>query len=812
MKAFDEKPLPRGSAIGARAALTATGFSAVVAQIVLMRELIQVFNGNEISLGIMLGTWLLWTAVGSGAASAILGVLTSAAGPGRNRPRLAVAALECVLAVSLPVTIWALRGAKGFFQTVPGELVGPAPMLLTSLVCLSVFCAGSGSLFVAAARMAEAEGGVSARAAASTAYLLEAAGSGLGGILASVVLVRFLESFQIAALVGLLNLCMAAALALRIKGKWVAVPTVAAALAAIPLMVWAAPRWDAAALAHLWRGFHLVAERNSVYGNLVVTETGEAETNPIRSLYENGSILANAPDPAAAEEAVDYALLEHSAPRRVLLIGGGVNGGVAEALKHPTVERLDYVELDPALIGMARQFFPAQTANFDSFRQVHLHLLDGRRFLTETREKFDVIIVDVPDPQTAQLNRFYTVEFFRAARAHLAPGGLLALELRSSEETISPDLAEFLRCIRKTLGEVFPYQAAIPGETIHFFGAVRAGVLTSDPHVLVGRLRERRLNTQYVREYFIPYRMMPDRMEQVETDLKPKATTPVNRDFAPAAYAFDVVLWSAQFKSGYAEWFRAAEHISFRRVAAVVALLLVIAVAFLMFLQGRERRERAAAGSSVAATGFTLMALQIFLLLTFQSVYGYVYTQLAILIGLFMAGIALGSWLAMRRGDKKMQAEDEFVQGHGFTRAENIENGTGASAPANRLSLAAAQFLLALACPALLLIASLMGSFSSSLAAWIAAQLIFPALAALAGMLGGIQFVLAAGIFLRDRAEPSRLGVLYAIDLLGGCVGALALSTFLIPAFGFWRTAWLVAVVNLAAALLAARISKPAAP
>jgi len=58
---------------------------------------------------------------------------------------------------------------------------------------------------------------------------------------------------------------------------------------------------------------------------------------------------------------------------------------------------------------------------------------------------FDVIIVDVPDPQTAQLNRFYTVEFFRAARMHLKPGGLLALELRSSEETISPDLARASR-------------------------------------------------------------------------------------------------------------------------------------------------------------------------------------------------------------------------------------------------------------------------------------------------------------------------------------------------------------------------------
>jgi len=582
---------------------------------------------------------------------------------------------------------------------------------------------------------------------------------------------------------GLLNLCVAAALALRLRRVQVAALACAAALAAIPLLQWVAPRWDAAARSRLWRGFNVVGARESIYGNLTVTETGASETGTIRSLYENGSILANAPDPAAAEEAVDYALLEHAAPTRVLLIGGGVNGSVAEALKHPTIASLDYVELDPALIAMARQFFPAQTAVFDSDPRVHLHLVDGRRFLAGTVEKFDVIIVDLPDPQTAQLNRFYTVEFFRLARAHLEPGGLLAIELRSSEETISPDLAEFLRSIRRTLSDVFSHQAAIPGEIIHFFGAMQPGVLTSDPQVLVARLRERKLDTQYVREYFIPYRMMPDRMEQVATDLAPAATTPVNRDFAPVAYEFDVVLWSAQFRSGYAAWFRAAEHVRFGQVAGALAIVLLIGVGLPAFLPGRERRQKASAGACVAATGFTLMALQIFLLLGFQAVYGYVYAELAILIGLFMAGIALGSWLAMR---------------------SNNSSDAGAE---HRWRLTEVQLLLALASPALLLVVSLMGSFASTAATWIAAQVIFPALAALAGMLGGYQFVVAAGIFLRGRGERPGLGMLYAIDLLGGCVGALALSTFLIPVFGFWRTAWLAVAINAAAVLLAARMN-----
>jgi len=92
---------------------------------------------------------------------------------------------------------------------------------------------------------------------------------------------------------------------------------------------------------------------------------------------------------------------------------------------------------------------------------------------------------------------------------------------------------------------------------------------------------------------------------------------------------------------------------------------------------------------------------------------------------------------------------------------------------------------------------------------WLAAQLVFPALAALCGMLGGYQFPVATEIYLHDddSSGRSRLGTLYAIDLLGGCAGALVLSGYLIPVFGFWKTAWLSAAVNLAPALLAARVS-----
>ena len=270
-------------------------------------------------------------------------------------------------------------------------------------------------------------------------------------------------------------------------------------------------------------------------------------------------------------------------------------------------------------------------------------------------------------------------------------------------------------------------------------------------------------------------------MEQIRKQLQPLVSTPLNRDFAPIAYYFNVVLWCTQFGPGNSSWFRVAAHVPFRSIlsAAMVFLLLVATLA--AFTLDRERRARCAAAYCIATAGFTSMVLQILLLLAFQSIYGFVYHQLAILIGLCMAGIACGSWLGLR--SVRLRNRRPYP------------------------NLVSTQFLLALSGPALMFAVSLLAKTSGSATTWIAAQLIFPALAALAGLLGGYQFPVAAKIYLHDQQSRPGLGALYSIDLLGGCAGALVLSTYLIPVFGFWQTAWFSAAINLAPTLLAMHVS-----
>jgi spermidine synthase len=214
-------------------------------------------------------------------------------------------------------------------------------------------------------------------------------------------------------------------------------------------------------------------------------------------------------------------------------------------------------------------------------------------------------------------------------------------------------------------------------------------------------------------------------------------------------------------------------------MAAVLVPLLLMAIV-LASVGTREKRARSASAYCAATTGFTLITLQIVLLLAFQSIYGYIYYQLAILIGLCMAGIAFGSWLGIRRkvaGDR----------------------------PPYRI-MALTQFLLAISGPALIFVVAMLTKISGVATTWLAAQIVFPALAALSGILGGYQFPIATQIYLQDGNSRPKLGTLYAIDLLGGCVGALVVSSYLIPVFGFWKTAWLSAAINLVAALLAARV------
>ncbi|NIS62580.1 MAG: hypothetical protein GTO13_18310, partial [Proteobacteria bacterium] len=326
-----------------------------------------------------------------------------------------------------------------------------------------------------------------------------------------------------------------------------------------------------------------------------------------------------------------------------LLVGGGISSSLAEILKHPTVSRVDYVELDPTLIALGRRLLPREaTAAMDDPR-VHIIHTDGRKYIKTTQSRYDVVLVNLPDPMTAQLNRFYTVEFFQEARRITLPRGILSLSLTSSENIVGLTLAQLLNSLHRSMSVAYPGVLVLPGSTARFFGTMEDGTLISDPQVLVDRIKERRLALKYVRDYYLLFNLTQERLHYFRGILQATKGTRINRDLSPSCYFYDIVHWSAQYTPRLKSIF-----LSLGQIELMWFILLIAGFTAVLFpLARREPREKALKPTVIYAifvTGYSEMTFNVVLILAFQIFYGYVYYKIAMLITAYMIGLILGSW------------------------------------------------------------------------------------------------------------------------------------------------------------------------
>ncbi|MFT9635897.1 polyamine aminopropyltransferase [Alcaligenes phenolicus] len=130
------------------------------------------------------------------------------------------------------------------------------------------------------------------------------------------------------------------------------------------------------------------------------------------------------------EGLIHPAAMAHPNPRRALIVGGGDGGALEELLKYPSLERVSLVELDGEVIEVAREHLQSiHKGAFDNPR-VQIQIEDGAKFLANTQERFDLIYLDLTDPETPA-GPLYTAAFFESCKRALASGGALVLHLGS---------------------------------------------------------------------------------------------------------------------------------------------------------------------------------------------------------------------------------------------------------------------------------------------------------------------------------------------------------------------------------------------
>ncbi len=130
------------------------------------------------------------------------------------------------------------------------------------------------------------------------------------------------------------------------------------------------------------------------------------------------------------EPLVQPAMFSHPNPKNVLIIGGGDGGALEEALKHKTVEKATMVELDGDVVRISRKYLKSVCKDAFSDKRTKLIIDDGRKFVENTKERFDVVVIDLTDP-VGPSRMLYTKEFYALVSKILTENGVVALHTES---------------------------------------------------------------------------------------------------------------------------------------------------------------------------------------------------------------------------------------------------------------------------------------------------------------------------------------------------------------------------------------------
>ncbi|MGV3656292.1 MAG: polyamine aminopropyltransferase, partial [Noviherbaspirillum sp.] len=214
-----------------------------------------------------------------------------------------------------------------------------------------------------------------------------------------------------------------------------------------------------------------------------------------RTLRLDGSFMTSEAEEFFYHEAMAHpAAIAHPEPRSALVIGGGDGGLAEELLKHPSLESLTLAELDGQVVEAARAWLQNIHRGALDDPRVKVRIEDGAAFLARTSERFDLVLLDLTDPETPA-GPLYTREFFARCKQALAPGGAVVLHLGAPFHE-----PEQVRDLGAALASVF---AKVRGYGLHIplYGAYWALAVASDdldPAALDAGEVERRLEARRI--------------------------------------------------------------------------------------------------------------------------------------------------------------------------------------------------------------------------------------------------------------------------------------------------------------------------
>lgn len=721
--------------------LVETGLVSILGQVVVLRELNVAYFGSELIYVLAFGFWLLGTAIG-----ALLGK--------RNYlPNIDfIRWLFLSFGVFLVTDLFIIRRLHNLFGGVPGAYLPFFQQIAGLLLTLLPMGIVTGMLFQFIARHYIQKG-----KSLALAYAVEGIGGLAGGAFTALSMSLGLSNFDEILICCLV--CFSSSLHRFGSSGGASVPN--------RLTVWLSVWFGSLAIVMLyysnyidfattsWSHPQLLDTIDTPYGRTTISGT----KGQISIFYNNALLFEN--QGIAAEEFVHMAALHCPDLRSVLILGGGIEGLIREVQQHKP-RTIDYVELDKKSLDMALRFLPSDHLQISSGSPVRMVYADPRDYLNHTKKRYDLILIGMPEPDSAQTNRFYTKEFFLQCGAHLTSSGVLAFRLHASENLWTKHYLRRASSVRQALKQALNHIRILPASTNIFVAS--KGNLVQKPETLIERFESRDLNVRMISNAYIMYLLTNDRVLDTRKRLELEPTL-ANSDIFPICYQHAHMIWLAKFFPTLTE-----VDLSERFLAAFSqspeAWILLIIVLPLLWQMRKMPKVRRASLSFVA--GFWGIVVESTLILHYQVKRGVLFQDLGLLLTFYMAGLVFGA------------ASIYYCQRyHPLSSSRMRWMGMG----------------LIVGFIGFVMIIIWRINHTSEV------QIIMNGLGLfLCGALASALFSYASLI-----NHPDQLLIvspLYSADLLGGCLGSLAASLLLLPILGFVYTLVIMVIVSVIALIL----------
>ncbi|MGB9716255.1 MAG: hypothetical protein ACPL1G_07610 [Thermodesulfovibrionales bacterium] len=686
------------------------GFTSTLLQITILRYLLSNFSGNELNIGITLSFWLIWVGLGSYTGTKV------------NIKNAFSLSFVLIALLSLP-TVFLIKAIRNIISLEPGETVSFSATIISTCLSLLPLCFVTGLQFpLAVSYSGNSDAG-------GKVYGIEAFGAFIGGVLFTFLISGRISGIEVCLLVAFLNILMAIYIS---KKKFYILVFIFTLLFYINFheVMFSLP----------WKGIKPIQTSESKYGEISVIQIRDQS-----SVYVNGQIFFTYPDRPLEELITHLPMTLHNNPSKILIIGGSL-GTLKEFLKYP-VKRIDFLELDRKLIEVTKKLLNIQEDK-DALRDHRVNIIveDGRRFIKRVKKReYDLIVLNIPPPVTASINRFYTIDFFKEARRVLTQDGIISITLPQSAGYIGRSMQTANGSVYNSLRSVFRYVEVTKQEYGGFFSSDRS--LDTDAKILEERFVNRKIQTKHFSQFLFYDIFSPFGMDYVKKRLSDVHFS--NTDLRPSSYLYNLILWS-EIQGG--KVLRYLLEIKGWHIIVIFALLVIITSIFVV------RNRNKVIYFCIFTTGFSVMALMITVILTYQSLYGYVYEKIGILSATFMIGLWEGA--IMLKPPKRLLKNIFFF--------EILITG---------LALSAFIFF--------------------------KAEMLFYVLNLLLGIIAGRQFN-TANLF---QGETQIAGKLYGLDLMGSVLGAFIPAIILIPLFGIKDTLFLIAGIKVVSAIMILSLS-----